>query len=241
MYQYENPSFVGAQGQWNAPSYGGIQQPYTASAAAAPAYGQRFSSPTQQSSPTGYGLESGGAPLRQEFSGLGAPGLQHLSPEEFSGTLGRLPQGAAGVSLQPLDTIFITELSRCARGLQDIGEQLEARDNETQRKGYYAATAHVFYVFGLLSAKGILIPSDLPGRGRQEGGGAASACREFGRVLDRVVDKYASRRGIVEEVSLLVERGRICYAEIARGIDSGQAWGGTAPGETEAQQKKKVA
>jgi hypothetical protein len=216
---------------------------YAAAQGAAQAYAPRFAQQGmgQQTAPSGFGLEGSNPSLgQQEFSGIGAPTLQHLSPQEFSGSLGR-PQPSLTGAIAPLDTIFITELSRSARGLQDVAEQLEGKDQEAQRKGYFAATAHVFYVFGLLSSKGILIPSDLPGRSRQEGGSASSACREFGRVLDRVVDKYASRRGITEELSLLIERGKVCYSEITRGIETGQIYGTTGTTEAEAQQKRKAA
>jgi hypothetical protein len=238
-YENPNPSFVSGMG-WNAPAYGGVQPSYAAGGAGQ-GFAPRFASSaaSQPSSQGNFGIETNPSLGSAEYANIGAPGLQHLSPGEFSGSLGRTQQPGVGATLGQLDTIFLTELSRSARGLQDIAEQLEGRDQESQRKGYFAATAHVFYVFGLLSSKGILIPSDLPGRTRLEGGGAASACREFGRVLDRVVDKYASRRGIVEELSLLIERGKICYVEITRAIES--AGPSSGAGEPEGQQKKKVA
>jgi len=163
---------------------------------------------------------------------------QHLSPEQFAGTLSRTAQ-AFTPQVSSVDAIFIAELARCGRGLQDVADQLEGRDPDTQRRGYYAATAHLFYAFGLLSSKGIFIPGDLPGKQRTEGAGPASSCREFGKELDRLVDKIGSGRGIIDEISILVERGKICYADITRGIEQTAAGekGGESPEGMAARKK----
>lgn len=207
-------------------------------------YGQQYPSTT------GMGLQSGQqgvnvpesfggmSQLTPEFSGISQRGPMHISPEEFTGALGRTGRITGG--LTPLEGIFVSELARSARGLQEVAEQLEGRDPESQRRGHFAATAHVFYLFGLLSSKGIFIPSDLPGRSRSEGIGAATACRELGRVIERIVDKYASGQGIMDELSVLMERGKVCYQEVARGIET---VGGThgAPQEGGEQPRKKAA
>ncbi|MCU1283920.1 MAG: hypothetical protein JWO13_270 [Acidobacteriales bacterium] len=158
-----------------------------------------------------------------------------LSPEEFAGSLGsgRFSENRL-TNLALVDPIFITELSRSARGLQDVAEQLEgiqspgqsqsqsSSKDDTQRKGIYAATAHLFYTFGLLASKGIFITGDMPGKIRTESGGPANACREFGKQLERFVDKAATGRGVTEELSRLVERGTACYAEITRTIEGSE-------------------
>jgi hypothetical protein len=163
------------------------------------------------------------------------PGLEfagpRLSPEEFAGSLGagRFAAETRLINIGLLDPIFITELSRSARGLQDVAEQLEgiqpgqALRDDNQRKGIYAATAHLFYTFGLLASKGIFITGDMPGKLRSEVGGPANACREFGKQLERFVDKAATGRGITEELSRLVERGTACYTEITRSIEGSEA------------------
>jgi hypothetical protein len=166
-------------------------------------------------------------------------GAPFLSPEEFAGSIsGRLGEtrlAALGIT----DPIFITELSRSSRGLQDVADQLEGitggqlRD-ENQRRALYAATAHLFYAFGLLSSKGIFISGEMPGRIRAEVGGPANACREFGRQLERFVERAATGRGINEELIRLVERGTACYTEITRTIEG-------AGGETVEQASRKKA
>jgi hypothetical protein len=187
----------------------------------------QFQSSPYQSSPyqsTQPGLEYG--------SGRGS----FLSPEEFAGSLGagRFGPETRLASIGLLDPIFITELSRSARGLQDVAEQLEgiqpgqALRDDNQRKGIYAATAHLFYTFGLLASKGIFITGDMPGKLRSEVGGPANACREFGKQLERFVDKAATGRGITEELSRLVERGTACYAEITRAIEGSESSDQTA-------------
>jgi len=145
----------------------------------------------------------------------------YLSPESFVSSLG-------GARFQPssfgaTETIFISELSRSAHGLQEISDQIEVRDPDAQKRGILAATAHLFYVFGLLSSKGVFIPGDLPGKTRTESGGPANATREFGKQLERFVEKIASARNPVEELSLLVERGKTCFSEITRAIETGEA------------------
>jgi hypothetical protein len=152
--------------------------------------------------------------------GYGTP-PSYLSPETFVGSLLRgapSQQGAFGTT----ETIFISELSRTARGLQEISDQIEGRDPETQRRGVLAVTAHLFYVFGLLTSKGVFIPGDLPGKTRIETGGPANATREFGKQLERFVEKIASGRNPVEELSQVVERGKICFSEITRAIETGE-------------------
>ncbi|HZQ92761.1 MAG TPA: hypothetical protein VFA60_13280 [Terriglobales bacterium] len=168
--------------------------------------------------------------------GIGAQFGQppHISPEQFAGAL-RQPIGAT-FGLPPTDATFITELSRSARGLVEVAEQLETREPDQQRRAYFAATAHLFYAFGLLASKGIFIPADLPsGRVRTEAGGPANATREFGKQLERLVDRYASGRGVIEELTSVIERGKICYLEITRGIEGAEMAGG------EQQARKKVA
>jgi hypothetical protein len=169
-----------------------------------------------------------------EYAGGRAP---FLSPEEFAGNLGAGRFAESRLTTLLFDPIFITELGRSARGLQDVAEQLEgiqsqqpgqALRDEPQRKGIYAATAHLFYTFGLLASKGIFITGDLPGKLRSEVGGPANACREFGRQLERFVEKAASGRGITEELSRLVERGTACYAEITRAIEGSETGDQTA-------------
>jgi hypothetical protein len=144
----------------------------------------------------------------------------YLSPETFVGSLGgsqyQQPFGTT-------ETIFIAELSRSARGLQEVADQVEGREPDAQKRGILAATAHLFYVFGLLSSKGVFIPGDLPGKTRTEAGGPANATREFGKQLERFVEKIASGRNPIEELSLVVERGKICFSEITRTIESGEA------------------
>ena len=179
---------------------------------------------------SGFGASGIGQP---EYGALAGQGGPHLSPELFAGGLGR--QHSWNLGLSPADATFITEIARCGRGLQEIAEQLENNDQNTQRRGFYAATAHLFYAFGLLSSKGIFIPGELPvGRQRTESIGASNACREFGKQLDRFVDKYATGRGVVEELNHLVERGRTCYLEISKGVE-GENWA------TDQQTRKKVA
>jgi len=160
-----------------------------------------------------------------------------LSPEDFAGSLGGRTLEPQGSTLGIIDPIFITELSRCGRGLQDVAEQLEGKDQDAIRKGLFAATAHLFYAFGLLSSKGIFISCDLPGKIRAEVGGPANACREYGRQLDRFVEKIATGRGVMEELSRLVERGTACYSEITKGIESG----GTLETAGDQQTRKKIA
>ena len=153
---------------------------------------------------------------------------QKNSPEAWAP--GRFAENRL-TNLALVDPIFITELSRSARGLQDVAEQLEGIQSQgqsqsskrrTQRKGIYAATAHLFYTFGLLASKGIFITGDMPGKIRSEVGGPANACREFGKQLERFVDKAATGRGVTEELSRLVERGTACYSEITRTIEGSE-------------------
>jgi hypothetical protein len=153
--------------------------------------------------------------------GYGAGSQSYLSPENFIGSIrgGQMQSSLAGTT----DTIFIAELGRSARGLQEISDQIEGRDAESQKRGLFAATAHLFYVFGLLSSKGVFIPGDLPGKTRMETGGPANATREFGKQLERFVEKVASGRGPIEELSLVVDRGKICFSEITRAIEGGEA------------------
>jgi hypothetical protein len=207
--------------------------------------GFQAAAPTSRLTPSfGAGLQNLG-----ESAGLQTPGIsfgqpdygnvltsamqQHLSPEQFAGSLGRQPQ--FNIPISSTDATFITELARCGRGLQDVAEQLEGKDQESQRRGLYAATAHLFYAFGLLSSKGIFIPGELPvTRTRTETIGVANACREFGKQLDRFVDKYTSGRGVIEEISNLVERGKVCYTEITKGVEGESS-------SAEQQARKKVA
>ena len=189
----------------------------------------------------GYG-GGGSETLGGQFGGFGQPqygtpfmtGVQpHLSPEQFAGSLGRQQ---FQVPIGSTDAAFISELARCGRGLQEVAEQFEGREPDTQRRAFFAATAHLFYAFGLLSSKGIFVPGELPlGRTRTESYGVANACREFGKQLDRFVDKYANGRGVIDELSNLVERGKICYTEITKGIEGGDIT------STDQQARKKVA
>jgi hypothetical protein len=153
--------------------------------------------------------------------GYGSSQQNYLSPETFIGSLrgSQMQSPMAGTT----DTIFIAELGRSARGLQEISEQIEGREPDAQRRGLFAATAHLFYVFGLLSSKGVFIPGDLPGKTRMETGGPANATREFGKQLERFVEKIASGRGPIEELTLVVERGKLCFSEITRAIEGGEA------------------
>jgi hypothetical protein len=166
-----------------------------------------------------------GSPLQSIFSGTqqgyGATSPSYISPELFSGSLrgSQSLQGQFGTA----DTIFISELSRSARGLQEVADQVEGREPDAQKRGILAATAHLFYVFGLLSSKGVFIPGDLPGKTRTEVGGPANATREFGKQLERFVEKIASGRNPIEELSLVVERGKICFTEISRAIETGES------------------
>jgi hypothetical protein len=216
-FQSQNPQ--GFQSRFGPSSVGSNVPPYqsqfgwqTPSSYSGYPTSQFQSSPYQSSPP---GLEYG--------SGRGS----FLSPEEFAGSLGagRFGPETRLANIGFLDPIFITELSRSARGLQDVAEQLEgiqpgqALRDDNQRRGIYAATAHLFYTFGLLASKGIFITGDMPGKLRSEVGGPANACREFGKQLERFVDKAATGRGITEELSRLVERGTACYAEITRAIE----------------------
>jgi hypothetical protein len=184
--------------------------------------GSQFQSSPYQNTPPG-----------MEYGGRG----QFLSPEEFAGNLGAGRFAESRLTTLLFDPIFIAELSRSGRGLQDVAEQLEgiqtqspgqALRDETHRKAIYAATAHLFYTFGLLASKGIFITGDLPGKLRSEVGGPANACREFGRQLERFVEKAASGRGVTEELSRLVERGTACYAEITRAIEGSETSDQTA-------------
>jgi len=180
--------------------------------------GSQFQSPYQSTQP---GVEYGG---RGQF----------LSPEEFAGTLGAGRFAESRLTTLLFDPIFIAELSRSARGLQDVADQLEgiqpgqALRDDNQRKAIYAATAHLFYTFGLLASKGIFITGDMPGKLRSEVGGPANACREFGKQLERFVDKAATGRGVTEELTRLVERGTACYAEITRSIEGAETGDQTA-------------
>ena len=159
----------------------------------------------------------------------------HLSPEHFAGSLGHQQQ-SWNAPLGPADTLFITELARCGRGLQEVAEQSESKEPDTQRRAFFAATAHLFYAFGLLSSKGILITAELPmGRARLESLSVPNACREFGKQLDRFIDKYANGRSLSDELSNLVERGKICYTEIAKGIETSDSF------TSDQQARKKVA
>lgn len=178
--------------------------------------------------------------FQQEFAGQQTP---YLSPEQFAGVLSGQAGQQRGLGSVGLDPVFITELSRPARGLQEVADQLESllplpgtqpRDAEAFRKALYGATAHLFYAFGLLSSKGIFIPGDLPGKGRAELGGPANACREFGKELERFVDKAASGRGVIEHLSTLVERGKVCYLEVMRTLELGDS-------TAEQQSRKKAA
>jgi hypothetical protein len=168
----------------------------------------------------GYGENPLGGFAQSEFPNPLAQGMQpHLSPEHFAGSLGRQQQ--FNLPLSPVETLFITELARCGRGLQEVAEQFESKEPEAQRRGIYAATAHLFYAFGLLSSKGIFITAELPmGRGRLESLSVPNACREFGKQLDRFIDKYANGRNLSDELTNLVERGKMCYIEIAKSIDT---------------------
>jgi len=192
-----------------------------------------------QASPYQGVFQSPVSAFQQEFAGQQTP---YLSPEHFAGTLGGQSSQQRGLASGLVDPIFITELSRSARGLQDAAEQLEGvwpttsqgqpRDPEAHRKALYAATAHLFYAFGLLASKGIFIPGELPGKTRLEVGGPANACREFGKDLERFVDKAASGRGVIEHLSTLVERGKACYTEITRTLEGSET--------TDQQSRKKA-
>lgn len=205
------------------------------------AFGQQYSSGGVNPQGFPQGLDVPGslgnvAQLAPDYSGIGQRS-GHISPEGFGVAPERTGRGIGGIS--PLDGIFVTELARSARGLQEVAEQLEGRDPESNRRGHFAATAHVFYVFGVLSSKGIFIPSDLPGRTRTEGIGAATACRELGRTLERLVDKYATGQNVLEEISQLMDRGKVCYQEISRGIET--VTGPPATGHEGEQPRRKVA
>jgi len=182
-----------------------------------------------QTSPYQSAFQSPVTAFQQEFAGQQTP---FLSPELFAGALGGQSSQQRALASGLVDPIFITELSRSARGLQDVAEQLEGvwptsgqtqpRDSEAHRKALYAATAHLFYAFGLLASKGIFVAGELPGKTRLEVGGPANACREFGKDLERFVDKAASGRGVIEHLSTLVERGKACYIEITRTLEVGE-------------------
>jgi hypothetical protein len=221
MYQtlpYSNlsPNVWGSLPTQNIPGFGyqsGLSQslPYAASGISQ----SQGLSPYQQSQ----GLSPYQGPTSGAQQGYGAQ--SYLSPESFIGSLrgGQTQSSLAGTT----DTIFVAELGRSARGLQEISDQIEGRDPDSQRRGLFAATAHLFYVFGLLSSKGVFIPGDLPGKTRTETGGPANATREFGKQLERFVEKIASGRGPIEELSMIVERGKICFTEITRAIEGGEA------------------
>jgi hypothetical protein len=238
MYQFESSPFsnvgsgLSGQGQINPFQNAGMgyqsalgQQRYGMASAQSALPFQTPQSPFQ--------VSQGG--LQSQYSGLSGSQTPYLSPEEFAGSLGgRYPELRSTIGT--VDPIFITELSRCGRGLQDVAEQLEGKDQDAMRKGLFAATAHLFYAFGLLASKGIFISGDLPGKIRAEVGGPANASREFGRQLDRFVEKLATGRGVMEELSRLVERGTACYTEITKGIETG----GTTE-TAEQQTRKKIA
>jgi hypothetical protein len=241
MYQYETSPFSSINPSLSNPFQSSFQNPLFQTGSPLQNPAQQYQSAVGQTSPFRYSAAAAGqgispyqsvqTGMQQEYPGVGRQG-PFLSPEEFAGSLGRTGETRA-TTLGATDAIFITELSRCAKGLQDVSEQLEGKEQDVQRKGLYAATAHLFYSFGLLSSKGVFIPGDLPGKVRPETGGVANACREYGRQLDRFVDKLASGRGIIEELSSLVERGKICYAEITRGIEGTES--------AEQQTRKKIA
>jgi hypothetical protein len=255
MYPYETSPFTNINPTQSNPFQSSFQNPMSAQSPLGFSSGFQspgFQSPGFQSNVSRFGPTSVGAnvPYQSQLgfqtplSYAGYPGSQfqspyqstqqglefagpRLSPEEFASSVGAGRFGAETrlTNIGLLDPIFISELSRSARGLQDVAEQLEgiqpgqALRDDNQRKGIYAATAHLFYTFGLLASKGIFITGDMPGKLRAEVGGPANACREFGKQLERFVDKAATGRGITEELSRLVERGTSCYAEITRSIE----------------------
>lgn len=230
MLQYDLSPYAGAIPSWPNPNpmttqFGGYQ--------AAPPGASRLA-PTPGYSPLGVTENPLGAYGQSEYNNpFMQPTQQHLSPERFAGGLGRQQ---FNLPLMSVDTIFVTELARCARGLQEVSEQFESKDSDTQRRAFYAATAHLFYALGLLSSKGIFITGDLPmGRVRPETISVANACREFGKQLERFLDKYASGRNVIEELTGLVERGKLCFTEITKGIE------GSEVSITDQQARKKVA
>lgn len=256
MYQYEMSPYSGISPQ----TYSSISpqtqsNPFQTAGSPGSGYGQSFPQNIQQRyafpqgvtpfQPTGFQSAQSPFPLQgsqtspyqsafpspfqQEFAGQQTP---LLSPEHFAGILGGQSTQQRGLASVIVDPILITELSRTARGLQDVADQLEGvwpaqgqtqpRDTEAHRKALYAATAHLFYAFGLLASKGIFIPGELPGKTRTEAGGPANACREFGKDLERFVDKAASGRGVIEHLSTLVERGKVCYTEITKTLETSE-------------------
>jgi len=235
MLQYDLSPYANAIPSWPyqvplTQQFGGFQAGTQTRISTPQGYGGNVSTinenPTLQNPGAGFGPQEWANP----FSGT----PQHLSPEHFAGSLGR--QQHWNVLLNPIDALFVTELSRCGRGLQEVAEQFEGKDPDTQRRAFYAATAHLFYAFGLLSSKGIFITGELPlGRTRPETVGVPNACREFGKQLDRFVDKYTSGRGVIDELTNLVERGKICYTEISKGIE------GSDTSMSDQQARKKVA
>jgi hypothetical protein len=229
MYQYETSPFSNLNPNiWSA-----IQNPafqsYGYQGAPSQGYGQGYGGSgigMGQSVSPYQNVPTGASPYQNVPTGVQSPfgvgAMNYLTPEVFAGALRAGSEQIRPAAVATADAIFITELTRCARGLQDISEQLEGRDPETQKKGLYAATANLFYVFGLLSSKGVFVQGDLPGKVRVEAGGPANATREFGKQLERFVDKATTGRGLIEELGSVVERGKVCFSEITRAIEGGE-------------------
>jgi hypothetical protein len=219
MSQYDVSPYSGAIPSWPYQNplmtqFGGYQSATGQSRVSMPGYLGGIDNPSLQNPAGAFGQPDYMNPFLQT--------TQHLSPERFAGSLGRQQQ--VNTPLSSADAPFITELARCSRGLQEVAEQFEGKEPDTQRRAFYAATAHLFYALGLLSSKGIFITGELPmGRGRLDSMSVPNACREFGKQLERFVDKYASGRGVMDELANLVERGKICYTEISKSIEVGES------------------
>jgi hypothetical protein len=106
---------------------------------------------------------------------------EYLSPENFISGFGK----TAGNYLSPEFLEFLgAELLRCGKALQTVAPALEHENREVKEQAHLAATAQFFYALGLLYARGLIIPPEVPGTSsRAEEPSAVTACEVFGESL----------------------------------------------------------
>lgn len=152
-------------------------------------------------------------PWEGRGASLGALPTQ-LSPRDFStNNSAALSDGA-----QYRENAIIGQLRICARGLKTVGDQLQnAQDEKQKKEAAIDGLALASYCAGLLAAEGYTYPSGLVSAKPSGSRGAeAESCREFGKAIDRMVDKYS--RGVWEDAGELADKGSSCVRDMREKI-----------------------
>lgn len=178
----------------------------------------------------------GAAPAAEGLSEREIEIVRHASRGACGGDHGGIGRGAAAAPLSPdafasvgsvladespwnLSPMVFTELKGCARGLQEVARDLrEAATKDARHAALLDASSRCFYAVGLLHGQGIVIPQDLPVRGRgadETPTRASNACERFGRELDRLLGTRGTRAGFFESIGRLADPAKECFRGLA--------------------------